>query len=95
MRGAPGRPALLAVAACAVGFACGEMVARRGPAPLAAAGSARDDGSGWLARMSSGAALGRAGEGHAGAAHGGARYGGQTYGGATYGGATYGGTLYG
>ena len=90
-------PLLLAATACAVGFACGEMVARRGPAPLAPAGSARDDGSGWLARMSSRPALGRPGEGRAAAAdgYGGARYGGQTYGGATYGAATYGGTLYG
>jgi hypothetical protein len=90
-------PVLLAVTACAVGFACGEMVARRGPAPLAPAGSARDDGSGWLARMSSRAALGRPGDGRAPAAgaYGGARYGGRSYGGATYGAATYGGTRYG
>jgi hypothetical protein len=90
-------PALLAATACAVGFACGEMVAGRGPAPLAPAGSARDDGSGWLARMSSRPTLGRAGDGRpaAGAAYGGARYGGQTYGGGTYGAATYGGALYG
>jgi hypothetical protein len=85
-------PALIAAAACAVGFACGQIVARRDPAPLAPAGSARDDGSGWLARMSSHPVLGgRAATG----AYGGARYGGQTYGGRTYGGATYGGTLYG
>ncbi len=90
-------PCLFAAIACAVGFACGEMVAGRGPAPLAPAGSARDDGSGWLARMSSRPALGRQGEGRAGAGttYGGARYGGQTYGGARYGAATYGGTLYG
>jgi hypothetical protein len=89
-------PTLLAATACAVGFACGEMVAGRGPAPLAPAGSARDDGSGWLARMSSRPTLGR-GDGRPGAAatDGGARYGGQTYGRATYGAATYGGTLYG
>ncbi len=85
-------PSLLAVAACAVGFACGEMVARR-PAPLAPAGSARDDGSGWLARMSSRPVIGSSGD--ARGTYGGARYGGQTYGGAGYGGATYGGTLYG
>jgi len=92
----PLSPALLAAAACAVGFACGEMVARRGPAPLAPAGSARDDGSGWLARMSSRPELGGTGEGRAATAtYGGARYGGQTYGGHTYGGAKYGGTLYG
>jgi hypothetical protein len=85
-------PALLAAAACAVGFACGEMVARRGPAPLAPAGSARDDGSGWLARMSSRPVIGAAGGRRT---YGGARYGGQTYGGTGYGGKTYGGTLYG
>lgn len=92
-------PALLAVVACALGFACGEIAARRpATAPLAPAGSARDDGSGWLARMSSHPVLGRP-EGRprrAGAgAYGGAGYGGQTYGGAAYGGASYGGTRYG
>jgi hypothetical protein len=87
-------PALLAAAACAVGFACGQMVARREPPPLAPAGSARDDGSGWLARMSSHPVLRGSGGGR-GAAYGGARYGGHGYGGRTYGGQTYGGTLYG
>jgi len=72
------------------------MVARRDPAPLPPAGSARDDGSGWLARMSSRAALVGPGEGRtATASYGGARYGGQTYGGQSYGGTTYGGALYG
>ena len=86
-------PVLLAAAACAVGFACGQIAARRDPPPLAPAGSARDDGSGWLARMSSRPVIGGPGGGRA--AYGGARYGGQTYGGSAYGGASYGGTLYG
>lgn len=88
-------PVLLAATACAVGFACGEMVAGRGPAPLAPAGSARDDGSGWLARLSSRPSFGGPGDGRGATTYGGTRYGGQTYGGATYGAASYGGTLYG
>lgn len=61
---------------------------------LAPAGSARDDGSGWLARMSSRPALGGP-RSTAAATYGGARYGGQTYGGQAYGGASYGGSRYG
>jgi hypothetical protein len=91
-------PALLAAFACALGFACGEMAARRTATPLPPAGSARDDGSGWLARMSSHPVLGgpTGGDRRATAgAYGGASYGGQSYGGTSYGGASYGGTRYG
>jgi hypothetical protein len=80
-------PALFAVLACGVGFACGEVVTRGARTPLAPAGSARDDGSGFLARLSSRPSFGGPKEGRAAAT---------TYGGRTYGqqAASYGGTLY-
>jgi len=76
----------MALVACGLGYACGQAVTRRSP-PLAPAGSPRDDGSGILARISSGAGLDRkaparrpaasAAEGQAvrvAATYGGARY---------------------
>jgi hypothetical protein len=48
----------VAVGACALGYACGQAVTRP-RAPLAPAGSQRDDGRGVLARLSAGAALDR------------------------------------
>jgi hypothetical protein len=79
---------VLALLACALGHACGHAVSRK-RADLAPAGSARDDGSGVLARLSAGDALDRPARSTgkrlaaASTAHG-SRTGGTTYGGSRY-----------
>lgn len=82
------------MAACALGFACGELASRNKDSTLPKAGSARDDGSGLLAAMSMRPVIGvdkkkgsKGGNNYAYKSDYG--YGANGYGGSTYGGSIY------